>query len=111
MGENICGVFVDGGGGGGAENLCIGAAAGDADRFREAAPGKGVSDCAGQGQNDYACARRIGKESCPIAPAPNREREKRQRAANSKSEVLNRVIQIRSTRSVIGNSQVDGGSS
>src|SRR5256886_11230279 len=42
-----------------------------------AATGKGVSDCTGQGQNDYAGARRIGKESCPIAPTPNRERKKR----------------------------------
>jgi hypothetical protein len=31
---------------------------------------------------------RLGKERCPIAPAPNDEREKRQCAANSKSEVL-----------------------
>jgi len=58
-----------------------------------AASGKGVSDCASQGQNDYACTRRIGKESCPIAPTPNREREKRQCAADSKSEVLKGVIQ------------------
>ena len=58
-----------------------------------AASGKGVSDCASQGQNDCACTRRIGKESCPIAPTPNREREKRQRAADSKSEVLKGVIQ------------------
>src|SRR6266480_7012460 len=53
-----------------------------------AAAGKGVSGCAGQGQNDYPCTRGIGKESCPIAPAPNRERNKRQRATDSKSEVL-----------------------
>jgi len=60
-----------------------------------AASGKGVSDCAGQGQNDHTGARRIGKESCPITPTPNREREKRQRAADSKSEVLNGGIQIK----------------
>ena len=58
-----------------------------------AAPGKGVSDCAGQGENDEAAARRIGKESCPIAPAPNREREKRQCADDCKREVLNGGIQ------------------
>jgi hypothetical protein len=58
-----------------------------------AASGKGVSDRAGQGQNDKADTRRIGKESCPIAPTPNREREKRQRAADSKREVLKCVIQ------------------
>src|SRR6266487_981129 len=58
-----------------------------------AASGKGISDCASQGQNDYACTRRIGKESCPIAPTPNDECEKRQRAADSKSEVLNGAIQ------------------
>jgi len=58
-----------------------------------AAPGKGVSDCAGQGQNNEADARRIGKEGCPIAPTPNDEREKRQRPANSKSKILNGVIQ------------------
>jgi len=58
-----------------------------------AAAGKGVSDRAGQRENDEADARRIGKESCPIAPAPNGERKKRQRAADSKSEVLNGVIQ------------------
>ena len=58
-----------------------------------AAAGKGVSGCAGQGQNDYPCTRGIGKESCPIAPAPNRERNKRQRATDSKSEVLDGVIQ------------------
>ena len=57
------------------------------------AAGKGVSDCAGQRENDEADARRIGKESCPIAPTPNRERKKRQCAADSKSEVLNGVIQ------------------
>ena len=59
-----------------------------------AATGKGVSDCTGQGQNDYAGARRIGKESCPIAPTPNRERKKRQRAADCESEVLNGGIQM-----------------
>ena len=32
MGENIWGIFVDGGGAGGAEDACVGAAAGDADR-------------------------------------------------------------------------------
>lgn len=58
-----------------------------------AASGKGVSDCAGQGQNDETCARRIGKESCPIAPAPNRERENRQCADDCKREVLNGLIQ------------------
>ena len=58
-----------------------------------AATGKGVSDRAGQGQNDYARARWIGKESCPIAPAQNREREKRQCADDCKREVLNGVIQ------------------
>jgi len=58
-----------------------------------AAPGKGVSDCAGQCQNDYACTCRIGKERCPIAPPPNDEREKRQCAADPKREVLNDVIQ------------------
>jgi hypothetical protein len=58
-----------------------------------AASGKGVSDCASQRENDEADARRIGKESCPIAPTPNGERKKRQGAADSKSEVLDRVIQ------------------
>src|SRR5205823_8558674 len=58
-----------------------------------AAPGKGVSDCAGQGQNNEADARRIGKEGCSIAPTPNDERQKRQRPANSKSKILNGVIQ------------------
>jgi hypothetical protein len=58
-----------------------------------AASGKGVSDCAGQRQNDYARACRIGKERCPIAPPPNDEREKRQRAADCKCEVLDDVIQ------------------
>jgi hypothetical protein len=58
-----------------------------------AASGKGVSDCARQGQNDYACTRRIGKESSPIAPTPNDKREKRQRAADSKSEILNGATQ------------------
>src|SRR6266480_4289953 len=58
-----------------------------------AASGKGVSDCAGQRKNDEADARRIGKESCPIAPTPNRERKKRQRAADSKRDVLDSVIQ------------------
>jgi len=58
-----------------------------------AAAGKGVSDCTGQGENDYAGACRIGKKSCPIAPAPNDERKKRQRAADSKSEVLDGGIQ------------------
>ena len=58
-----------------------------------AASGKGVSDCAGQRENDEPDARRIGKESCPIAPAPNGEREKGQRAADSKSEIRNGVIQ------------------
>jgi len=58
-----------------------------------AASGKGVSGCASQRENDEADAGRIGKESCPIAPAPNREREKRQCAADSKSEVLKGVIQ------------------
>src|SRR5437762_13417707 len=51
-----------------------------------AASGKGVSDCAGQGQNNEADARPISKEGCPIAPTPNDEREKRQRPANSKSK-------------------------
>src|SRR5438067_6339066 len=58
-----------------------------------AASGKGVSDCAGQGQNNEADARRIGKEGCPIAPTPNDEGKKRQRPANSKSKILNDVIQ------------------
>ena len=58
-----------------------------------AASGKGVSDCAGQDQNNEADARRISKEGCPIAPTPNHEREKRQRPANSKSKILNGVIQ------------------
>lgn len=57
-----------------------------------AAPGKGVSDRAGQCQNDYTCTRRIGKERCPIPPPPNDEREKRQHAADSKREVLDDVI-------------------
>ena len=35
----------------------------------------------------------MGKERCPIAPPPNDEREKRQRAADPKREVLNDVIQ------------------
>ena len=56
-----------------------------------AASGKGVSDRAGKGQNDYAGARRIGKERCPIAPAPNDERKQRQCAADYESEILNRV--------------------
>src|SRR6059058_1209813 len=54
-----------------------------------AAPGKGVSDCAGQCQNDYPYTCRMGKERCPIAPPPNDEREKRQCAADPKREVLN----------------------
>ena len=58
-----------------------------------AAPGKRVSDCPGEGQNDYACARRIGKERCAIAPTPNDERKKRQCAADCESKVLNGVIQ------------------
>src|SRR5438309_4932965 len=58
-----------------------------------AASRKGVSDCAGQGQNDYAGARGIGKESCPIAPTPNDERKERQCNTDSKSEVLNGRIQ------------------
>src|SRR5438477_5544592 len=58
-----------------------------------AASGKGVSDCASHRENDEADAGRIEKESCPIAPAPNREREKRQCAADPKSEVLKGVIQ------------------
>ena len=58
-----------------------------------AASGKGVSGCASHRENDEADTGRIGKESCPIAPAPNRKREKRQRAADSKSEVLKGVIQ------------------
>ena len=60
-----------------------------------AASGEGVSDCTGQGQNDYACARRVGKERCPIAPTPNREREKRQRASDCKREVFKSGIQRR----------------
>ena len=76
-----------------------------------AAPGKGVSDCAGQRQNDCAGTCRIGKESCPIPPAPNREREKRQRAADSKREILNDVIQnYGAKRRVIGSQlSVNGG--
>ena len=58
-----------------------------------AASGKGVNDCAGQGQNNEADARRTSKEGCPIAPTPNDEREKRQRPANSKSKILDGVIQ------------------
>ncbi len=53
-----------------------------------AASGKGVSDCASQAQNDDANSRRMGKESRPIAPAPNDERKKGQGATDSKSEVL-----------------------
>ena len=60
---------------------------------KTAAARKAESDCTGQGQNDYACTRRIGKESCPIAPTPNDQRKKRQRTADSKSEILNGVIQ------------------
>ncbi len=56
-----------------------------------AAPRKRVSDPAGKSQNDYACARRIGKERCPIAPTPNNERKKWQRAADCESEILNGV--------------------
>ncbi len=58
-----------------------------------AASRKGVSDCAGQSQNDDTGARRVGKEGCPIAPTPNDEGKKRQRPANSKSKILNGVIQ------------------
>ncbi len=58
-----------------------------------AASGKAVSDCASQHENDEADGRRVGKESCPIAPTPNDEREKRQRTADSKSEILNGMIQ------------------
>src|SRR5947207_9591907 len=58
-----------------------------------AAPGKGVSDCAGQCQNEYACACWIGKECCEIPPPPNDEREKWQHAADCKCEVLDDVIQ------------------
>src|SRR5206468_8106268 len=58
-----------------------------------AASGKAVSDCAGQGQHDYACTRRIRKERCPIAPTPNNQRQKQQCSADCKSEVLNDVIQ------------------
>ena len=54
-----------------------------------AAPGKGVSDGAGQCQNNHTWTRRIGKERCPIPPPPNDECEKRQRPADSKREVLN----------------------
>src|SRR6266550_4451981 len=61
-------------------------------RFETAAPGKGVSDCASQCQNDHASSCRIGKECCPIPPPPNDERKKRQGAADSKREVLNDVI-------------------
>jgi hypothetical protein len=58
-----------------------------------AAPRKGVSDCTGKGQNDYACTRRVGKKRCPIAPTPNDERKKRRCAADCESEILNGVIQ------------------
>jgi hypothetical protein len=58
-----------------------------------ATPREAVTDRTRQGQNHYTSARRIGKERSPIAPTPNDERKKRQCAADSKSEVLNGVIQ------------------
>ena len=58
-----------------------------------AASGKGVGDCAGQGENNETDTRRIGKESCPVAPTPNDQRKEGQRAADSKSEILNDLIQ------------------
>ena len=60
---------------------------------KTAASRKAESDCTGQREDDEADTRRMGKESCPIAPTPNDECEKRQRAAEAKSEVLNNVIQ------------------
>jgi len=35
----------------------------------------------------------MGKECCPIPPPPNDEREKRERAANSKRQVLDGAFQ------------------
>ena len=58
-----------------------------------AASGKAVSSCTGQGENDEADTRRISKESCPVTPTPNDEGKERQRAADSKSEILNGLIQ------------------
>ena len=55
-----------------------------------AAPRKAESGCAGQREDDEADARRMCEERGPIAPTPNEEREKRQRAAESKSEVRSR---------------------
>ena len=53
----------------------------------------GYAGCAGQGENDQADTRRIGKESCPIAPTPNDEGKERQGAADSKNEIFNDLIQ------------------
>jgi len=58
-----------------------------------AASGKAVSSCAGQGENNQTDARRIGKESCPIAPTPNDQGKERQGAADSKSKILNGLSQ------------------
>ena len=58
-----------------------------------AASGKGVGGCAGQGENDQADTRRIGKESCPIAPTPNDQSKERQGTADSKNEIFNDLIQ------------------
>src|SRR5438876_639053 len=69
---------------------------------KTAASGKGVSDCTAQGQNDYACTRRIRKESSPIAPAQDRQREKRQRTADCKSKVFKSGIQRRRNNGAIG---------
>src|SRR5437868_13438628 len=63
-----------------------------------AAPGKCVSDCAGQCQNDHARTRRMGKECCPIPPPPNGEREKRERAGDSKRQVLDGAFQNKKER-------------
>ena len=62
-------------------------------RSQTAASGKGVTGCAGQGENDDADPCRVSKKSRPITPTPDDEREKRQCSADSKSEVLYGLIQ------------------
>ncbi len=54
---------------------------------------KAIAPATGQREDDEAGACRMAKKSCPIAPTPDDECEKRQRAAEAKSEVLNNVIQ------------------
>src|SRR5213596_107595 len=58
---------------------------------KTAASRKAKGDCTGQREYYETNARRMGKESCPIAPTPDDECEKRQRTAEAKSKILNDV--------------------